>query len=238
MNSIKKIFNTGILSTFIFYFSILTFIIAFNFTHTPPGGWYQQFLPNLNNRPLADIQYIDSLLGYGITGDHTSGDTNYIIKTTNGGDNWFIINSVYNDLSRVKFLNANTGYICGGGSGFFIKTTNGGSNWSDIMNPSTGYIDDIFVLNEDTIWYTEYRTVVGGLFRTTNGGATWIRQFYESGNIPARIYMLNAQVGFFSSGNESFLNKTTNGGFNWTVIPGENGFYYDMHFIDSLTVKS
>jgi len=220
------------ISSLLFYISILTFFIAFNFAHNPPGGWYQQFLPDLNNRPLADIQFIDSLLGYGITGDHTSGDTNYIIKTTNGGDNWFIINSVYNDLSRVKFLNANTGYICGGGSGFFIKTTNGGTNWTDVNSSLTGYIEDIFVLNEDTIWYTDTRVVIGGLFRTTDGGATWIRQFYASGNIPSRIYMLNAHVGFFS--NSFYLNKTTNSGFNWTTISGENGFQ-DIYFADSLT---
>lgn len=188
-------------------------------------------------RPLADIQFIDSLLGYGITGDQTAGDTNYIIKTTNGGNNWFVINTLYKDLSRVEFINENTGYVSGGGNGItalFIKTTNGGMNWMDINISLTGYIDDIFVLNEDTIWYTEERTVVGGLFRTTDAGATWVRQFYAAGNIPSKIYMINAQVGFFSSGNASRLNKTTNSGFNWTTISGENGFQ-DIYFADSLT---
>jgi len=228
--------NLNKFSTFLFYISILIFIIAFNFAHNPPSGWYQQFLPNLNNRPLKDIQFIDSLLGYGITGDHTSGDTNYIVKTTNGGNNWFVINTLYQDLSRVEFINENTGYVSGGGNGInalFLKTTNGGMNWMDINNSLIGYIDDIFVLNEDTIWYTEERTVVGGLFRTTDGGVSWIRQFYAAGNIPSKIYMLNAQIGFFSSGNASRLNKTTNSGFNWTTISGENGFQ-DIYFADSL----
>ena len=234
----NKTFNPGKLSAFIFYISILIFIIAFNFSDNPPvSGWQQQFMPNLNNRPLSDVQFIDSLVGYGITGDHTGGDTNYVIKTTNGGDNWVIINTIYKDLSRIKFINANIGYVCGGLNGIpalFIKTTNGGMNWFDINGSLTGRINDIFVLNEDTIWYTDEAGLVGGLFRTTDGGSSWIRQFYANGNIPARIYMINSQTGFFSSSGGSFLNKTTDGGFNWFVISGENGFS-DIYFVDSLT---
>jgi len=239
MKTLLEILNLNRLSGILFYTSIISFIIAFNFSDNPPvSGWQQQFMPNLNNRPLSDVQFIDSLLGYGITGDHTGGDTNYVIKTTNGGDNWVIINTIYKDLSLIKFINANTGYVCGGLNGIpalFIKTTNGGMNWFDINGTLEGRINDIFVLNEDTIWFTEEAGLVGGLFRTTDGGSSWIRQFYANGNIPARIYMVNSQTGFFSSSGESFLNKTTDGGFNWTVINGEDGFYYDMYFIDSLT---
>ncbi len=222
------------LTSGIFYFSILLFIIAFNFSDNGGGGWTQQFLPNLSNRPLSDMQFIDSLLGYGITGNNVTLDTNYILKTTNGGENWFIINTIYKDLKKVQFINAETGYVCGGGNGkYFIKTTNGGINWNSVINPEFGYIDDIYVLNEDTIWYTEQRTVVGGLFRTTDAGATWVRQFYENGNIPSRIYMINSQVGYFSGSDVSILNKTTNSGLNWTVVPNQNGFR-DIYFADSL----
>jgi len=194
-------------------------------------------LPDLNNRPLADIQFIDSLLGYGITGDHTSGDTNYIIKTTNGGDKWFVVNTLYKDLSKVHFINANTGYVSGGLNGIpalFIKTTNGGINWTDVNSTLTGRINDIFILNEDTIWYTDEATLLGGLFRSTDRGATWARQFYENGNIPSRIYMINSHIGFFSGSDVSVLNKTTNGGSNWSIIAAQNGFR-DIYFSDSLT---
>ncbi len=232
----KKIFDLNKLSTLLLYTSILTFIISFNFAHNPPNGWQQQFMPNLNNRPLSDVQFIDSLVGYGITGDHTGGDTNYVIKTTNGGDNWFIINSVYIDLSKVKFINSYTGFVCGGPNGtggFLTKTTNGGMNWFVLNTPFGGYFDDIFVLSEDTIWLTADVGLIGGLFRTTDGGSSWIRQFYANGNIPAKIYMINSQTGFFSTSGGSFLNKTTDGGFNWTVITGEIGFL-DIDFSDTL----
>ncbi|MGB4853222.1 MAG: hypothetical protein WBQ38_12985, partial [Ignavibacteria bacterium] len=94
MKTLKEIFDLNRLSTILLYTSIITFIIAFNFSDNPPaGGWQQQFLPFMNNRPLSDITFVDSLTGFGITGDHTANVTNYVIKTTNGGDNWFVVDS-------------------------------------------------------------------------------------------------------------------------------------------------
>jgi hypothetical protein len=82
----KKYFNLNNLSTLLLYFSILAFTVAFNFSDNRSGGWYQQFLPNIGNRSIVDITFTDSLNGYSITS--TSSDTSYILKTTNGGDNW------------------------------------------------------------------------------------------------------------------------------------------------------
>ncbi|MBK8981067.1 MAG: hypothetical protein IPM38_01820 [Ignavibacteria bacterium] len=49
----KKFLNR--FSNLLFYFSILAFIIAFNFRdNPPPGGWYEQFMP-LNGRSISDI---------------------------------------------------------------------------------------------------------------------------------------------------------------------------------------
>ncbi|MBK8381018.1 MAG: hypothetical protein IPL16_03835 [Ignavibacteria bacterium] len=115
MKTLKEMFDLNRLSTILLYTSIITFIIAFNFSDNPPaGGWQQQFLPFMNNRPLSDITFVDSLTGFGITGDHTANVTNYVIKTTNGGDNWFVVDSIYQDLTKVNFINTNTGFVCGG----------------------------------------------------------------------------------------------------------------------------
>ncbi|MBK8982579.1 MAG: hypothetical protein IPM38_09740 [Ignavibacteria bacterium] len=55
------------ISSLLFYISILTFILAFNFAHNPPGGWTQQYMPNLNGRSITDITFTDSLNGYATT---------------------------------------------------------------------------------------------------------------------------------------------------------------------------
>ena len=237
MKTLKEILDPNRLSTILLYTSIISFIIAFNFTDNPPaGGWYQQFLPYLNNRPLSDITFLDSLTGYGITGDGTVGDTNYIIKTTNGGDNWFIVNSIYRDLSSVSFINQNTGFVCGGFNavgGIVIKTTNGGNNWFSLNASFANHFTDMFVLSEDTIWLTDDNGFNGGLFKTNNGGLNWITQYHGFGSDPEKIYMFNSQIGFMGISGTS-LQKTTNGGNSWFPIASE-GTYRDMYFSDSLT---
>ncbi|HMS66103.1 MAG TPA: hypothetical protein PKD83_12730, partial [Ignavibacteria bacterium] len=88
MKFIKKIFNPEKLSSLIFYLSIFTFIIAFNFSDHGTGGWQQQFLPS-NLPGITDITFTDSLTGFAVTAVD-AGNRSYIIKTTNGGDNWDI----------------------------------------------------------------------------------------------------------------------------------------------------
>jgi photosystem II stability/assembly factor-like uncharacterized protein len=138
-------------------------------------GWQQQYLPFLNNRPLADMDFVDSLAGFGVTGDGTGGDTNYIIKTADGGKNWFVIYTIFRDLNTVSFLDANTGFVLGAGNfigGYLTKTTNGGLTWIDIPTQFGGAFNDIHVLNEDTIWISDNMGLIGGLWRTTDGGVS------------------------------------------------------------------
>jgi len=56
----------------------------------PTGNWYQQFMPSIGNRQIADITFLDSLTGYTVTNSTAQNDTAYVFKTTNGGNNWFL----------------------------------------------------------------------------------------------------------------------------------------------------
>jgi photosystem II stability/assembly factor-like uncharacterized protein len=232
----KKILNK--LSTFLFYLSILIFIIAFNFQHNPPGGWYQQFLPSLNGQPLSDVIFLDSLTGFAITDNNFSNDTGYILRTTNGGDNWDIVFSSNRDYKAIDFININTGYVCGAqpstGSRL-LKTTNSGLNWFDINPPDPFLVyDDMSVLNEDTIWLVASSGFDGGVFRTTNGGASWQQQLNLGSQNPNTIYMFNARIGFIAKNtSNAYVRKTTNGGLNWLTVINEG--FTDMYFVDSLT---
>ena len=221
------------ITNFIFYLSILFFTVGLNFQDNPPSGWYQQFLPDVNNMPISDIEFLDSLVGFAVTGDNVGNDTNYILKTTNGGDNWIINFYTRRDFFRVIFINNNTGYVSGGynAPGVLYKTTNQGNNWIQI---NTGFglaYKDMSVLNEDTIWLADDNPIDGGVFRTTNGGQNWAQQYGPTN----KIYMFNKNIGFISRGaGNGTLYKTTNSGLNWIQITSENGFT-DMYFIDSLT---
>ena len=93
------------------------------------GNWYQQFITNLGGRQINDITFTDSLRGFAITNEVS--DTSFLLRTTNGGDNWTIthfdtgIGSYYN----VQFINANTGFVSGyiynGSVYILVKKTNG-----------------------------------------------------------------------------------------------------------------
>ncbi len=142
------------LTTGIFYLSILLFIIAFNFSDNGGGGWTQQFMPFLNNKPIADITFLDSLTGYAVTGENTGApDTNYVLKTTDAGNNWNVILSKVYSFRRIIFLNHDTGYASNIES--ISRTTNAGLSWENIPLPPDYFgIFDMFPLSYDTMWIT------------------------------------------------------------------------------------
>jgi len=206
----------------------------------PTGNWYQQFMPSIGNRQIADITFLDSLTGYTVTNSTAQNDTAYVFKTTNGGNNWFLnwsdSGAIY---TRVEFINQNTGFVGGGIvknlSYYILKTTNAGTNWFYLNAPfQSTYQADMSLLNSDTIWTVEDESLTGGVFYTTNGGINWTVQYSAGTNNPNHIYMYNARIGYISIASSSALRRTTNGGANWTQLTGTDGFS-DMHFVDSLT---
>lgn len=238
MNSIKKLFNPSKLSTFAFYTSILTFIIAFNFSDHGSGGWQQQFLPP-SLPGITDITFTDSLTGYAVTAVD-AGNSSNIIKTINGGDKWVIslTDNTGRVFTKVKFINSSTGfagtdYEVGGGR--LYKTTNGGDEWIILNNPNEYFFyDDISVLNEQEIWVAGNLPFDGGVFKTTNGGVNWQRKYYDISRPADKVYMFNSRIGFIAYGilPNGFLRKTTDGGDSWILL-NDYGFY-KMQFEDSL----
>jgi len=202
----------------------------------PPSGWYQQNMTGLSGRSITDMTFTDSLTGYAVT-KWGADSTGFILKTTNGGDNWNIILSAHKYFRRVIFINDNTGFVCGGWgelTGYLYKTTNAGLNWFTINTPFGKSFNDMSVLNEDTIYIADDMDYWGGVFRTTNGGQTW-QTIFNAGTInnPSKIYMYNKDIGFICRTGTSFF-KTTNGGINWFQITGY-GEFFDIYFADSLT---
>jgi photosystem II stability/assembly factor-like uncharacterized protein len=219
------------LSSLFYFLSIFIFINAVNLQHNPPSGWQQQYIPDLNGRPLKDITFTDSLTGYALIG-HDNADSNFIFKTTNSGDNWNVIRIENRRINKISFLNNDTGFACGANplTAYLIRTTNGGLNWIPLNTSSTGWtITEMFVLNTDTIWTCEDE-INFFLRRTTNGGATWANQFEQTSRLKD-IYMFNGRIGFMCESSKLF--KTTNSGDNWILQTGEKAFG-DIYFADSL----
>ncbi len=231
--------TTKIFSRILDVLILLVFILFFasaGFQDKSTSGWYQQWFPNLNGSTIKDITFLDSLTGFAVTTSNSLLQE-YILRTTNGGDNWSI-NYTFNTPSsnryffRVIKVDSNTVYAFSWTEMF--KTTNRGNNWALITYDLP--CGDFAVLNKDTILGVSSGGFGGGVWRTTNGGLSWQNIWSNGGSgNPDKIYMYDRNMGFSCAiSSISFLRKTTNGGFNWSDINITDDFL-DMKFVDTLT---
>jgi photosystem II stability/assembly factor-like uncharacterized protein len=198
---------------------IISFLfLAFSFSGNPPQGWFVHTLPV--NKNINDIYFVDSLTGWCVTiGGGSSTDSGYVLKTTNNGVNWSVQFSGPIDFTAIQFLNMNTGYSIGydvnGGEGTIYKTTNSGLNWNIAHNHIPVYYEDLAFINKDTGWICSSDPIDGGVFKTTNGGASLQTQLNSSYHV-TKLFFINQDTGW-CGGIDRKLYKTTNGGINWNM---------------------
>jgi len=149
-----------------------------------------------------------------------------IIKTTNGGVNWYVIDTVNSAgavPSGIYFLNTLTGVLAGGGWFNMFKTTDGGFNWFytfsahstlrkiDFGDSVTGYVAG---------W-------LGTVLKTTDKGNSWVELPGNTGlyfHDYHCVDFLNAETGYiagdnYSNNGDSPVFKTTDGGATmWTRV--------------------
>ena len=177
--------------------------------------------------PLFSFSFPSENTGFAV------GYGNTMIKSTNGGINWFNIsffNTTANDLNSVFFINENTGWM-GSTSDTVFYTTNSGSSWS----PQIWFVSDpnkVFFVNSTTGWILS----TPKLYRTTNTGSNWELINSQMGY---DMYFYNSNIGWKTlySGGSSTLYKTTNGGSTWTPMYSTTDFrvIYSFAFVNENT---
>ncbi len=192
---------------------------------TTNGGinWVTQYTdswgPRFNDLTIADENNVfGTSAGTDFTGMASWGK---LIKTTNGGTNWFSDPTISGiAMTSVSFANSYTGWVSAYTQmdvpftrRFIYKTTNTGTNWT------IAYRDSIFAFTPviSRIHFPEINTgykILGLLKKSTNGGSNW------SNLDSANTYNLN-EIFFVSSDTgwiiKSGIRRTNNGGLNWTV---------------------
>ena len=145
--------------------------------------WVQQLSPV--DFPLDEIKMVNSRFGWAI-GQHYPQDTasvwgTTLIRTTDGGENWFIQNSFSQQFYHsMDFVDSVTGFL-GQDVGRILKTTDGGVNWEPAVIDSPSFaMWPIFTIKFLT---RTYGYASGGLFditgliwKTTDGGNFWTHQ--------------------------------------------------------------
>lgn len=176
---------------------------------------------------LTGIQFVNDNTGY------STGESGVFFKTTNSGNNWIEIPTGFiRNLNSLYFTGINTGYAAGD-SGIVIRTTNGGTSWQSQPSGTDKNLLSIVFANSTTGYATggEANNGQGVILKTTNAGQNWVTQLSGSSMNFTSLYFHNPDSGFAVT--NSSLYKTSNGGINWSVISGPEG--YDIYFANSLT---
>jgi photosystem II stability/assembly factor-like uncharacterized protein len=171
--------------------------------------------------------------------DENEGE-NILLITTNGGRTW-----TYRSLPNVTnlyFIDAYTGWAVGRNS-TLLKTTDGGLEWSKVKGvekliglptESSNYnfgFSDIRFTDAQHGWlignfYGRARTDIGGVFMTSDGGATWKR-------VPLTIQTQH-DSGYFIPGSlhSAHFTDANTGSITGEMHDGEGRFFFALHTRD------
>ena len=206
--------------------------------NTKDGGesWQQQIeLPVYTTSPFS-IFFIDKNIGWAT---YTPYDKDYnatIIKTSDGGINWSIQDSIDLNITDTYFIDSQIGWAVGGWSETFeamiLRTDDGGENWRHQSGGVKGVLGSVFFINENIGWAVGNDNTI---LCTHDGGTIWEVQSIAqnlSNHQFTSVYFTDSNKGFIA-GWEVFL-STTNGGQNWTVLDAVDPTPLSVYFWDNL----
>ena len=192
---------------------------------TIDGGhsWINQLTDNYTR--YNDIHFVDQDTGMIVDAN------NKMYVTSNGGISW---DSIYApgayDLRKLSFWD-NNGCYAVGYNGRIVKSTNGGHLWENVGQTIGSDLKSIGFFNS----YTGLATGNNILYRTENGGYTWLRDTIldKADYYLLRIYGLS---GYLVSSDFKLV-KTSNGGERWDIvsIPPNAYQYKDLQFVNENT---
>ena len=106
----------------------------------------------------------------------------------------------------------------------YTRSTDGGQTWTQgYYNAGTG-VSQLFAIDGDICWTVFNTGADQGLYKTEDGGATWVKKgtAYGTGSFANVIYFFNDNDGFAQGdplGGYYELYTTTDGGETWTRVP-------------------
>jgi len=160
---------------------------------------------------IYDISFGDRLNGWAI-GSSVVSDAGIILKTTDGGDNWEVIDSITTIIgNRAYFIDANHGGIAGLSAfygGLVRITHDGGQSWINPDLSSAPWLNDIVLTDSNTCWVIgDY----GFLLKTQDGGHNWEKiDLGTDESLKRIIFVNNGRVGYiFGSNNTIYKYQET-----------------------------
>ena len=205
----------GILSDSISHYTLIKSIdCGINWMNVYDFGAYE------NN--LAKFQFVNEMIGYSV-------GYRKLLKTTNGGNNWYTILLDSIQLNYIYFYNSNTGWLhrYTSANGTLYKTSNGGTNWilnSSLVYPTRiSFIETMQGFMVGTTFDSNYR---GTFWKTSNGGNNWqpINYNFKYQMYAGDMAQIDNQILYVTAQQNSSLFKTTNSGDNWIDLSRDSLF--------------
>ena len=176
-----------------------------------------------HNGPYIDMEHILGFYFTSINTGYAVGLYGRIKKTTDGGQTWQQYSPTYRDLRGMTFTSNETGYCINGGN--ILKTTNSGNTWDLYPSMMEGRFVSIDFVN-DTVGYAIFEDYKEKLYKTTNGGLSWVYvpiEYPLLNHDMRALDFINADTGFVTGGYSSFyIHKTIDGGLTWNKIASES----------------
>jgi photosystem II stability/assembly factor-like uncharacterized protein len=237
---------------------IIGFMLLFGNAYSQSGWYLQYYSLNFENNQ-SNIFFIDSLTGWYSPTYYSDYD---LYKTTNGGNNWEIIDSNYLYITSIFFIDQNNGWMStgtnpgGGNLGRIYISTNAGLSWTQQIIPinqspvNDKGVSNIKFLNSNTGYACGYILYLSGqalmvdtyVLKTINGGTNWtVSLRITTGDITDYPWWFNKldfvdENNVWVTGTQGRFYHSTNGGINWVQTSINNGGnYIDLKFINKNT---
>jgi photosystem II stability/assembly factor-like uncharacterized protein len=207
---------------------ILTFISLVNFSSfcISQSGWIRQ-----DSLAIYSLRGIDIVNNCGMI----CGTINYVLVTTNNGNNWTSVATPSTTSSGlgVQMLNNQTAFVYNYGYDLY-KTTNLGQNWINSFHSSTEFPLRIQMLNSTTGFFgTTNYAMLSHLYKTTNSGMNWTEICTFNTSSGFNVFYPISMDTLYEATNSVL--KSVNGGINWSTIwfPYHSLWINDMTFVNN-----
>ncbi len=193
---------------------------------------FDAFMPKLtplknnsygNNSSFGFIDFFSSQLGY------VSNFSSHKVYKTTDGEIYHTILEITDSITYMKFDSDLRGAV-GTNNGEVYYTSNGGQTWIN-SQPLTNRIMDI-EFTSTGIYVFGYT----GNIKSSTNGTSWTNLNSGITDIITSASVVNANTIFVTAWSTTlghYIQKTTNGGSNWTTVASNVGFLEDLYFINA-----
>jgi len=131
-----------------------------------------------------------------------------IMKTTDGGETWEESYVGYSEFFKIQFFDENTGYVLA--VDLYLKTYTGGEYWHTVNNYELGeylYFEDMCFTSPETGFLSGNKF----LFKTSDGGNTWLEEPEFPGLYSNAVYFTDEMNGWIVGDDGGIFHTTTGG---------------------------